>query len=124
MGENVCRGSCDSNMLHLGRRCNLIRAGPGGRTSRQLSEHHWRRKRLCFKFAQRQFVGLMKWAKQSLLTSLKDVSVIVATAQDERELINALGFGAIGFHPVSQPDEYDGMIPEFDVVLKSIRNNR
>jgi FkbM family methyltransferase len=42
---------------------------------------------------------------------------------DTLKFLHSLGFVAIGFHPVNQPDDYDGMTPEFDVVFKAIRNN-
>ena len=39
---------------------------------------------------------------------------------DMLRYLGTLGYVPIGFHPVNQPDAYDGATPEFDVVFKRI----
>jgi hypothetical protein len=37
---------------------------------------------------------------------------------DMLRYLGTLGYVPIGFHPINQPEAYDGATPEFDVVFK------
>lgn len=42
----------------------------------------------------------------------------MTSMSDMLKLVSELGYSPIGFHPINQPPEYNGMTPEFDVVFQ------